>query len=41
LKLLNLQKKAVLVNDNELSHPDEDAWSTGDTLVIFLLRNVM
>jgi hypothetical protein len=30
LKLLNLQKKAVLVIDNALSHPDEDAWSNGD-----------
>jgi len=39
LKLLNLQKKAVLVIDNALSHPDEDARSSGDR-VIFLLPNV-
>jgi len=39
LKLLNLQKGAVLVIDNALSHPDEDAWSSGE-IVIFLLPNV-
>jgi hypothetical protein len=33
LKLLNLQKKAVLVIDNALSHPDEDARSSGDVIV--------
>jgi hypothetical protein len=41
LKLMNLQKKAVLVIDNALSHPDEDAWSSGDITVIFLLPNVI
>jgi len=40
LKLMNLQKKAVLVIDNALSHPDEDAWNSGDIRVIFLLPNV-
>jgi hypothetical protein len=40
LKLLNLQKGAGLVIDNALSHPDEDARSTGDIIVIFLLPNV-
>jgi hypothetical protein len=40
LKLLDLQKKTVLVIDNALSHPDEDAWSSGDIIVIFLLPNV-
>jgi len=39
LKFLNLQKKAVFVIDNALSHPDEDAQSNGDR-VIFLLPNV-
>jgi hypothetical protein len=39
-KLLNLQKKAALVIDNALSHPDEDAQSNGDIIVIFLLPNV-
>jgi hypothetical protein len=39
LKLMNLQKKAVLVIVNALSHPDEDAWGSGDR-VIFLLPNV-
>jgi len=37
---MNLQKKAVIVIDNALSHPDEDAWSSGDIRVIFLLPNV-
>jgi len=40
LKLMNLQKKAVLVTDNVLSHPDEGAWSSGHITVIFLLPNV-
>jgi hypothetical protein len=40
LKLLNLQKKAVLVINNELSHPDKDAWSSGHIIVIFLLPKV-
>jgi hypothetical protein len=40
LKLLNLQKKAFVVIDNELSHPDEDTKSSGDIIVIFLLPKV-
>jgi len=40
LKLLNLQKKAVFVIDNALSHPDEDTQSNGYIRVIFLLPNV-
>ena len=40
LNLLNLQKRAVFVTDNALSHPDEDAKSNGDIRVIFLLPNV-
>jgi hypothetical protein len=40
LKLLNLQKKAVLVIDNALSHLDDDAQSSGDIRVIFLFTGV-
>jgi len=39
LKLLCLQKKAFLVIDNALSHPDEDSCNGGDR-VIFLPPNV-
>ena len=40
LKLLNLQKKAVLVIDNALSHPDDVARCSGDIRVIFLLPSI-
>ena len=40
LKLMNLQKKTVLVINNALSQPDEDAQSSGVIIVIFLLPNV-
>jgi len=40
LKLLYLQKKAFLVIDNALSHPDDVAWCSGDIRVIFLPPNV-
>jgi len=40
LKVLYLQKKAFLVIDNALSHPDEDSCNGGDIRVIFLPPNV-
>jgi len=40
LKFLNLQKKAVLVIGNALTHQDEDAQSSGDIVVIFLFPDV-